>query len=305
MVKVLLSDAVERFLRWARTALHPGTEAVYRLYLRRFAKWRGNVEVTRVTPADLLAWSRKFHPVQAVQRLYGWMKREARMIDANPLEGMRKPRTGQRRRVLTRGERVALMRFAGPQFRLFVVALVETMARPGELRGAKWTHVRTSGNRPFTLADLRAGRCFLFLDRFKARERRADAAALRVIPLTPRLGRLLARLFNRPVAMDGPIFVNSKGRAWTVNAVRCQLRRLRRRAGVELDGRGESVVAYSFRHTGATDAVRAGVRDFTLAELLGHTSPRTTMRYVHLSPDDLAAALKRAKERRIRDGFEK
>jgi site-specific recombinase XerD len=49
------------------------------------------------------------------------------------------------------------------------------------------------------------------------------------------------------------------------------------------------------RHTGATAAVRAGIRDFALAELLGHASTRTTARYVHLQPDDLRGLFDRVR----------
>jgi len=78
-------------------------------------------------------------------------------------------------------------------------------------------------------------------------------------------GRLLLRLAIAGKEPGATIFVNRLGRPWTWNAVRCRFRRLRVRAGVAVDVNGENAVAYSVRHTSATDAVGAGVKGLVLA----------------------------------------
>jgi integrase/recombinase XerD len=75
------------------------------------------------------------------------------------------------------------------------------------------------------------------------------------------------------------------------------MRRLRRRIDL-----ADDVVPYTLRHTAATRATVAGVRDKLLAELLGHTSTRTTARYQHPNVEDLCAAAERATARARRTG---
>jgi site-specific recombinase XerD len=90
---------------------------------------------------------------------------------------------------------------------------------------------------------------------------------------------------------EGPLFRNSRGTAWTRNAIRCRFRRLRGK--LEL---GPGVVAYSYRHTFATEGLGAGVDLATMAELLGHVD--TTMVSAHYSHLDQKAAHLREAARR-------
>lgn len=291
MIAVRLFDAVEQFLDNVAAQVAPSTFALYRHYLHRFRAWAGNVKLKDVTPAKVLQWSVLYHPVGIVQRLFRWAKCDARMIDVNPLEGMRKVRHGHRRRVLSRVERIRLLRACRPRFRAFAVAMVESIGRPREMREVRWGDIRTAGSPAFTLADLVEGRAFFWFAKFKAQSLRRDRHAVRIIPISRRLGRLLVRLWRDGQALADAIFRNVKCRPWTVNAVRCQFRRLRARAGLSIDLAGENVVAYSLRHTSATDAVGAGIKGFTLAELMGHSDVRMTQRYVHLRPDHLIEAM--------------
>lgn len=296
MLSVRLSACIDRFLAWAELNLAPATVYGYRLYLRRFVVWAGNLRVDRLSPALLQTWSRKFHPVQAVQRLAGWLHRVERSIAVNPLAGMRKMATGKRRRVLTRIEQIQLLHAADRVFRAFLVALRETFARPQEMRVVRWVDVRQAGGELADAAAIAEGRAFFELDSGKGFERRADQSRERIIPISPRLGRLLLRLMRRRRSPNLTIFRNRLRRPWTANAVRCRMRRLRLEVGIKSDRRGERVVAYSLRHTGATACAKAGLRDWTLAEVLGHASTRTTARYVHLQAADVVDAMQRVWE---------
>lgn len=290
MGKMRLVRAVGLFLEAEAARVSPPTLAFYRHYLTRFVNFAGDVELARVTPALLRRFSTRWHPCIAVRRLFNWAKRDARIIAVNPIEGMRIPRHGARRRVLSRLERVRLLRACGPAFRCFAVAMVETIARPREIRGVRWGDIRVSGSPHWSPADLAAGLAFFWIEGFKGQDRRRDEHAGRAIPISPRLGRILVRLWGAGRGAGETIFCNARGEPWTTNAVRCQFRRLRDRAGVVADVRGERATAYTLRHTAATDAVGAGVVGFTLAELMGHSDIRMTQRYVHLRPDHLIAA---------------
>ena len=69
------------------------------------------------------------------------------------------------------------------------------------------------------------------------------------------------------------------------------MRRAYKRAGVNPKGVREKAVAYTIRHTGATEATRRGIRDRTLADILGQSDTRTTARYQHLGDEDLVVAM--------------
>lgn len=293
MARITVAAAARRFLQAVAGDVAPATLALYRLYVGRFVRQHGKRQLVECSPAIVREWGKTYHPVQAVQRLFSWSHREARLIEINPLEGMRKMPRGRRLRVLELADQVRLRRFAIPPFRELVVALEESFARPHELRNADWPSVRVAGLRPAEDDDLTAGRAFFFFDRFKGDRRRRDSTAVRVIPISRRLGRLLVRLRRRQPEQDGPVFLNHRGRAWTVNAVRCAFRRLRGRAGLVADHRGENIVAYSLRHTGATAAVVAGVPIADLAGAMGHSDIRMTNRYVHLSPAFLKSVVER------------
>lgn len=296
MSSVTVRTAAALFLEAAAADVAPATLALYRLYVRRFELEHGELELDQVTPAVVRKWGKSYHPVQAVQRLLSWSHREARIIHVNPLEGMRKMPRGRRLRTLTPAELLRIERLAQPALRRFVVALAESFARPHELRLVTWHQVRIAGLLPAEDEDMTAGRAFLFLERFKGQWRRRDASAIRVIPISRRLGRLLARLRRRQPEKDRAVFLNHRGGPWTVNAVRCAFRRLRRRAGLVADERGENVVAYSLRHSGATAAIVAGVPIADLAGALGHSDIRMTNRYVHLSPAFLASVVERMEQ---------
>ena len=70
------------------------------------------------------------------------------------------------------------------------------------------------------------------------------------------------------------------------------MRRLRERVGLEPKA-GENLVLYSSRHTFATERV-GRVTDIELAELLGHSDPSMTKKYVHINLERLRQIQKRA-----------
>lgn len=70
------------------------------------------------------------------------------------------------------------------------------------------------------------------------------------------------------------------------------MRRIRLALAMQRDARGENFVPYTLRHTFATLATAAGIRDRLLADALGHTETATTARYQHLSVEHVRAALR-------------
>lgn len=293
-----VSTLAARFLAWASKCRRPSTVYVYRHYFLDFATAVGDMPAADVTPATLTAWAKTWHQCQAIKRLFAWAVNEAMLLPSNPIARVKHPPKGRRRRVMTPCELAALLRRSKPDLRALLIGYRETLARPQELRVATWDDVIADDGRESLRSAIAAGRASIVLWEYKDRERRQLADMPRVLLLSPRFRRELVRLYDRRSTRHGPIFETAAGRQWTANALRCRFRRLRARLAIVRDKRGETIVPYTFRHTGATGAAALGVRDRLLADVLGHVEVRTTHRYTHLSVghlrDGMAAAWRRS-----------
>lgn len=300
MSEFRFSEAVSLFVEWAQKNLAPSTLAGYRHYWCKFAEWAGDPRLEDITPAMVTTWRNTWHAIQAMQRLTSFSHKWARKIMTDPLAGLRRPPAGIRRRVFTPHETAKMLRGAAPELRAVLIALRESIARPGEIRLATWESIRRPGNLPFTRDSLVRGDCFIFCSAGNGIGRRTENDAVRMIPIVPRLGRLLLRRLDRIGEPNGLIFCDATGSPWTENGLRCAIRRLRVRLKIGGDWRGERIVAYTFRHTAATAAAAMGVRDTLLAAMMGHSTPRMTRRYCHLQADAVIEGARRIVEAQSR-----
>lgn len=290
---VTVGALVARFETWAIKHLSRGTVLNYRRHLLRFQTVVGDVDVTTLRAHHLMEWASTWHEIVSIQRCWNWACRDAQIIEHNPFAKVKRPRQGKRKRIFERSELVRFTRAASPDLRLYFIALRESIARPQEARALDWSHLRTCDKSLSLGAALLTGFAYFELEEFKHRHLRADPDVTRIIPITPRLGRLLLRIAGEQLPTKGIVLQTSRGCAWTKEAVRLRVKRLRVKLGIGRDKRGENVVAYTFRHTAATAAVARGMRDRTLADLMGHTSARTTARYQHLQTAHLMEAMRR------------
>ncbi len=284
---------VEKFLNWCVKNRRPRTEESYRYHLTKWLKTVGDRQITDMRPIDLTSWAESWHEYQAVQRLFQFAVEELEALQKNPFSKVKRPPMGERKRILSPAQMAAYAKRARPCFRRYLLALRATIARPQEIRAAEWNHLVPENPRESIADALPAGRALIVMNEYKSRSQRKDPNAPRVLLVNRRLGRMIARLMGGRTGMTGPIFRNEQGRGWSNNAVRCAMRRLRKHfPGMDRNG-VEQVVCYSFRHSVATVAVAAGIRDRVLAELLGHTSTKTTARYQHLQVSHLREAMNR------------
>jgi integrase len=297
-----LRDLIDRFLAFVKVRQAPGTVEYYRTWLNQFQTHVGNLPIEKVERSHLVEFATRWHQVQTVQRLFRWACSEMRIVAVNPFADVKRPPLGNRRRVLNRREVIALQRGSDRTFRPFVLALIETAARPQEIRSVRWDQLRDENGLAAVPSALARPGGWLELTEFKARTRRRNPNAVRVLFLTDRFRRLLARLWQRAKDRNGEIFLNSVGNLWNRNSLRCRMRRLRDRLGMMPDSSGEKIVLYTLRHSAATDMAAGGIGEHALADVLGHTSTRTTQRYVHLQRDALRRAFhdSRVKSRRDR-----
>ena len=122
----------------------------------------------------------------------------------------------------------------------------------------------------------------------------------RVLPLPPETCQLLQTYLRveRPLTNAPALFVVLKGRQrgqpLSPAGLRSLFRHHRRQSRVA------AANPHRFRHTFAADMVRAGIALPALMHLMGHSQIRTTMRYVHLAPQDVWREFARATQARGR-----
>lgn len=290
-MSVTVRSMVSRFLKWAEKALAPNTVAAYRHQLGKVPRSMRDKIASRCRPADLTRWAKTWHECQAVVRLFNWARDEAGIVRTNPFSRVRLPARRGRKRIVGPATLATFLRKSQRAGREFLLAMRETFARPQEIRLATWEQLQAEDPDQAIDAALVEGRALIVQHEYKDSSRRKGEPKPRVLLVSRRLGRLILRIARRSRPRTGPIFLNFRNSPWSKNAVRCLMRRVRRRLGIAKDAQGESVVAYTFRHSLATWAASRGVRDRLLADLLGHVETRTTERYVHLDVAHLRHAV--------------
>lgn len=199
------------------------------------------------------------------------------LIAKNPFAGLTIPE-GPQGRDWTDAEYQAILRCSPPYFRRVIVFLRVSGARPGEARELNWKHVRD---------DIAA-----------IVEREHKTSHVNDEPRRIYYNRVVTKLLawlSRNKTHREHVFVNALGRPWSIAALCRRMRDIRAKAGVS-----DEVRCHGARHTFATNAIVNGVDLATLAELLGHKSVATTMRYLHLvnKKPHLNAAMEKAITRR-------
>lgn len=122
---------------------------------------------------------------------------------------------------------------------------------------------------------------------------------VRLVPLASDMVRLLDHYLRleRPSACGPALFVSLKGRARgariTPSGLRSLFRYHRLISGIS------KAHPHRFRHTFASDMVRAGISLPALMSLMGHASISTTMIYVQISPRDVMEQYARAVAKRL------
>ena len=129
---------------------------------------------------------------------------------------------------------------------------------------------------------------------------RGKGSKLRFLPLAPETTQLLDHYLRleRPDPCSAALFVVLKGPARgqpiTPAGLRSLFRYHRHTTGIHLAN------PHRFRHTFATDMVRAGISLPALMQLMGHANIQTTLLYVLVTPQDVYLEYARAVAQHIR-----
>jgi integrase len=194
-----------------------------------------------------------------------WADREGMPVDPALLR-VRAPKVAQKEMETYTAEQMnRVMAAAAPGWpRLAVQVLLGTGMRVGELCA-------------LTLTDFEDDEDVAFL-----KVQRGKGGKFRRVPVSQRLRRELSRYINRsrPEGDTAQLLLRSDGRPVTVGTVTDLCQRLRRQLGFPIH-------AHKFRHTFATEYLRAGGEIERLRRILGHTTYVMVMRYVHLDRGDL------------------
>jgi integrase len=148
-----------------------------------------------------------------------------------------------------------------PEFRDVVVFLLDTGCRVGEACRVRWQDVDSEYIRFF---ETKGGRN-------------------RAVPVTPRLRELLTRREGAGKVDAAPIFDG-----WDNHRVSYCWQPLREAMGWLQDA---EAVPHALRHTCASRLVQGNVNLAIVQQWLGHRSYSLTLRYAHLSPANLQAAM--------------
>jgi integrase len=248
-------------------------------HARQFIEWIGDFrEVADLNRSEILAWlnedkgndetGSRFWSVaakrdagQTIRSAFRWAMNEG-MIDKNPAANMRLEQPAPRTHTIDyeTHKRLVLDAMTSDKSRSFALYLIASRcgARPQQIREVAKENIFYNGQ------------AWIF-HRHKTRGKTGKPL---VVPLAPCLQTLTRILASK---RDGRLFLNDRGTAWTKDSVSLRLRRLREKLGIP------SVVAYSYRHTFATDALLSGAPIATVAAMLGHTDTKMVSQvYGHL-----------------------
>jgi len=253
-----------------------------------------------------LTRTRRLSPATAKRRLaclrtfFRWLKRQS-VIDRSPFDGLELSIGSPRRlpKVLSRMEIRRITAALGSRHAqgLFARSARTAQALPTpEARDGRQTTflaivlMTATGIRIGELVNIRLGdvdpSAGSIRVRGKGKRERtvyvANAALLRLLK-----SHLSGRQASTPV--DDPLFLNTRGRPLTTQALRQRLRKAATAASI-----ARRVTPHMLRHTAATLLIEEGVDIRFVQRLLGHASISTTEIYTHVSDVSLKDALSRA-----------
>ncbi|MEX2502429.1 MAG: tyrosine-type recombinase/integrase [Trueperaceae bacterium] len=273
----------------------PATVAAYTQAVRQFSAWLGEHcgrDVARATVADVEAWMvasarRGLAPrtrtlaIASLRSFYTWLPGR----DDNPAERVRTPQVPPSDVVPylpEEAERILAAATARPGLSARVDEAAQVMLR---FTGLRVTELVGLGLRDLHLQERRLnvvgkGGRQRTVPLAMALQEHLDGYLRHVRPRCPRSVWLFASPRSRPA---GP---------WSGRMSPRSVRRAVRACGqdAEVGGRHHP---HRWRHTFATELLRAGVDVYTAQRLLGHAKAGTTANYLHLVDDELCDAVDR------------
>ena len=218
------------------------------------------------------------HAIISLNRAFNWaIDNELLPEGRNPFRRLQKLPCQGRKRVAAQEEYEALVAHCSDDhFRDVLVAMRYTPARPGDIRNLTWPMVDWDQHR------------------WVIHEHKTTKTARQPKPFVIGMNEDVETMLRLRLEKYGEgerVFLNQDGKPWNRNSLGLRMRRLRKRAGVEADERGEEFVLYTNRHSFISSAgMLSGIPEALRVDMAGHTDGRTTRIYTHLSDDKVAEA---------------
>jgi integrase len=248
-------------------------------YVRQFIAWIGDFrEASALSRSDILRWlnenkasadkpprywsvAAKRDAGQLVRSALRWAMNEG-MISKNPAANMRLEQPAPRTTTIDyeTHKRLVLDAMSSNKSRSFALYLIASRcgARPQQIREVSKANIFHNGQAWV----------------FTKHKTKGKTGKPLVVPLSPCLQTLSRILAEK---REGNLFLNDRGVPWRKDAIALRLRRMREKLGIK------GLVAYSYRHTFATDALLSGTPIATVAAMLGHTDTKMVSQvYGHL-----------------------
>lgn len=282
---MLTRDLIAEFLAYNERHRSPATVRFYRQRLKRFGEKFGDREFSReaIRPLEIDTYlhdagrgsdgrefsdSTKRHNIVAIDSLQSFAVKIAKVLpkDARVFDELEKPRMGQRETIPSDEELEKIRKVASPAFLAIFDALLQSGCRPGELCKA-------------VVADVDWTKRAIVLTEHKTARKTGKP---RIIPLGQKLGAMVAAAIAGRTW--GPVFRNSRGRAWSPAALSAQFRRYRDDLKLRPD-----LCMYLCRHRFGTLLASKKKDIKTIADMMGHANVSTTQKYIHRDPAELGA----------------
>lgn len=253
----------QAYLDWCQEHRKEGTYVKHKAYLQSLIEFIGKrLKISALKTHHITKWQEgstcssttQNDAVSIVQRMFNWAI-EQQYIAASPIAKMVKPKRRRREICYTPEQWVQIKAHTTGSFTDLMHFLWLTGCRPKEARIVTANHVHDS------------------LIIFPPDESKGETDA-RVIHLIPEAKELIDKQVKKNPT--GSLFRNSRGVAWTKDAIKCRLTRISRNVGFR-------VIAYGARHSYATNALIRSVDTVSLSHLMGHKSTRMINNYAHLA----------------------
>jgi site-specific recombinase XerD len=262
---------VQSFLTYVEANNAHGTYRNYAHFLLGFAESPAvaGLKVRQLELRHANDWLAKHYPIKgnkntrhdaivALKRLFNWAVRDMKYLPYNPLAGLSKPKRTHRQVCPTMDQwNQVLAHYAGDPFGDFLTVLVDTGARPQELRVTEARQLDLDARPPVIVYD----------------DGEIPGKALgRKVQLTPRAVTILRRYAGEHP--EGPVMRNERGDPWKKDALNCRFQRLKRAKTFPF-----RVNCYAARHSLATDLLDKGASVAAVQALLGHRDPRVVLEF--------------------------
>ncbi len=269
-----LEELAHRYLESVEQDLSQATYATRRYSILAFVEFVGPTmvsQVTRLKVMDFYAWARKHHGrgpnggnhyMRDVRTMFRWGA-ENEVCDNPVLNFPKIHHTPPSTKRLSDEDMVALLRrLPAGNFKDMVVFGLLTGLRPFEIRLLNQTHVVRTPD----------GHAHLCIEQHKTAKMTSDPVP-RTVPLSTEALAIIDRQVKQHPRAEY-IFLTDRGTPFTKDTLSQRMERWCDRAKIKRRS------PYSLRHTFASRQADSGTNIVSLAQLMGHTSTKTTARYI-------------------------